>query len=133
MIVLYGQPGTGKTTLARRLAGFIVDGDLLRAALPNPGYDRDGREENIRRAWLISTYAHHAGFPTTVALVNPYRRLRDEYWPSAFKVLLTVDEPRRGFQVDDFEPEGYDLHVDTGRVDVDEAVRLIRRTVPDVP
>lgn len=59
--VLYGQPGSGKTTLGRMLADylntpFVIDGDEFREMFTNTNYGKEGREENIRNANVVATY-----------------------------------------------------------------------------
>jgi broad-specificity NMP kinase len=59
--LLYGQPGSGKTTLGKLLANhlntpFIIDGDEFREMFTNKNYGREGREENIRNANAVATY-----------------------------------------------------------------------------
>jgi adenylylsulfate kinase len=83
-----GQPGHGKTTLAKALIGhfqsqgmkpFHVDGDDLRSLTSNADYSRAGREANIRRAQTIAHYLHNQGHVVVVSLVAPYRDLREEF------------------------------------------------------
>ena len=106
--VLYGQPGSGKTTLGKLLAEhlntpFIIDGDEFREMFSNKNYGKVGREENIRNANAVATYLNkkgksgewkavyvsdkkngwkshpvHKETDVVMCLVNPYRRLRDE-------------------------------------------------------
>jgi broad-specificity NMP kinase len=106
--VLYGQPGSGKTSLGKLLAShlntpFIIDGDEFREMFTNKNYDREGREENIRNANAVATYSNKKGKtgewvaiyyrdkPTglhgrpintdtdvVMCLVNPYEHLRKE-------------------------------------------------------
>ena len=82
-----GQPGHGKTTLAKALIAhlraqgtepFHVDGDDLRALTANADYSRAGREANIRRAQTIAHYLQNQGRTVVVSLVAPYRDIRDE-------------------------------------------------------
>ena len=105
--VLYGQPGSGKTTLGNLLAEhldtpFIIDGDEFRKMFTNKNYGREGREENIRNANAVATYLNKKGKQgdwkaiyinegtgwkshpinkethVVVSLVNPYHHLRKE-------------------------------------------------------
>ncbi len=105
--VLYGQPGSGKTTLGKLLAEeldtpFIIDGDEFRKMFTNENYGRKGREENIRNANAVATYLNKKGkegnwkaiyidqpdgwkshpvnkkTDVVMSLVNPYSHLRDE-------------------------------------------------------
>ena len=140
-----GQPGAGKTTLSRCLAelglvDFVVDGDELRQMMPL-GYDRWGREQNVFRAQSIAHYLSLQGYDVAVALVSPYREQREAFKalfePNRFmEVYVHTDEDRGRLRwhVAEYEPPmtRY-LDLDTGAIDENEAVRLIRRTVPAVP
>ena len=64
--VLYGQPGSGKTTLGKLLANhlntpFIIDGDEFRNMFANKNYGQEGREENIKNANAVATYLNKKG------------------------------------------------------------------------
>ena len=68
--VVYGQPGSGKTTLGKLLAGnqpnylvapTIIDGDEFRGMFANKNYSKQGREENIRAANAVATYLNKKG------------------------------------------------------------------------
>jgi broad-specificity NMP kinase len=106
--LLYGQPGSGKTTLGKLLAEhldtpFIIDGDEFREMFTNKNYGKEGREENIRNANAVATYLNKKGeegswmtiycrdTPNSIkghpvseqthvvmCLVNPYEYLRRE-------------------------------------------------------
>jgi len=53
----------------------VLDGDILRAAMPT-GFSREDREAHARRvAFLASRLAYH-GITTIVALISPYRASR---------------------------------------------------------
>ena len=78
--VLYGQPGSGKTTLGKLLAShldtpFIIDGDEFREMFTNTNYDREGREENIKNANAVATYLNKKAIGGNWAAV--YCRDRD--------------------------------------------------------
>ena len=88
MVWLTGLPSAGKTTLARRLADElasrrraveVLDGDEVRKRLTRGlGFTREDRDENVRRvAWVAGLLARH-GVVAIVALISPYRAVRDE-------------------------------------------------------
>ena len=106
--MLYGQPGSGKTTLAKLLADhldtpFVIDGDEFRGMFKNVDYGFGGRKKNIRAANAVATYlnkkATEGGWAcvylrdgensmkgmkvsdetdVVISLVNPYKQFREE-------------------------------------------------------
>lgn len=91
MIYLFtGQPGSGKTTLAKKLqiwlqtdkknwrkSVFHIDGDQLRELFPNKDYSKEGREKNIQKAFDIAKYLDSNGTDVVISLVTPYREMRE--------------------------------------------------------
>jgi adenylylsulfate kinase-like enzyme len=74
IIALFGQPGSGKTTLATQLeADFHIDGDHLRTMFKNTDYSKQGRINNLNRASDIATYLHYNGNKVVLSLVYPYK------------------------------------------------------------
>ena len=139
IVILTGQPGSGKTTIARGLAEegfFVVDGDQLRDVAPQ-GYDRQGRLDNVANAHLIARYASREGFWVVVALVQPYAEQRDLLKSEgAFEVHLVGKPGERPpeYAVADYEaPEKPDLIIDTDQVGEDEAIRTVYRAVANLP
>ncbi|MDC0917532.1 adenylyl-sulfate kinase [Candidatus Marinimicrobia bacterium] len=130
IIWLTGQPGSGKTTLANHLKDkielsypnkpiMIVDGDDLRDITVNKDYSRKGRESNIRSAQKIAKFLYNKNFITIVALVAPYRDLREEFkkFTPVLEVFLCTTEirGREHFFAEDYEPpEANFLNIDTG-------------------
>ena len=92
MIYLFtGQPGSGKTTLAKKLqmwlqtdkknwrkSVFHIDGDQLRELFPNQDYSKEGRYKNINKAFDIAKYLDNCGNDVVISLVSPYRELREK-------------------------------------------------------
>ncbi len=140
IIWITGQPGAGKSTLGRALkadlqeAGhpvFMVDGDDLRALTANADYSAAGREANIRRAQDIALYLSRQGQVVIVAVVAPFRWLREE-----FKARTNVKEVfvhttevrgREHFHSDEYgAPESDYLDLDTTDSPVESGVAAVR-------
>lgn len=81
-----GLPGSGKSTIAgaleRRLVeagrpALLLDGDNLRFGLcADLGFDRESREENVRRAGEVAKLLAETGVLSLVALISPYAEAR---------------------------------------------------------
>lgn len=81
-----GLPGSGKTTIVRRLeeiikdAGLaveVLDGDEVRKWLsPDSGFSRSERETHIRRVAHVAHLLSRNGVIVLVSLVSPYRNSR---------------------------------------------------------
>ena len=143
IIWITGQPGAGKSTIGRALLDslrkdgvdtFLVDGDDLRALTANADYSPAGREANIRRAQDIALYLSRQGRVAIVAVVAPFKWLREE-----FKARATVREVyvhtteirgREHYHSDEYgAPETDYLDLDTTEADVAQSVREVRRYV----
>jgi adenylylsulfate kinase-like enzyme len=117
--VLYGQPGSGKTTLSQLVCtsiqhrydgneAVIIDGDKFREIFKQTDYSKSGRENNIRAANTVATYISKVNnLDVILALVNPYKHLRDELRANnsqVIEILLESDRDlRREYHVQDFE------------------------------
>lgn len=138
IIVLFGQPHSGKTTLAQQLEfeelyDFHIDGDHLRTMFKNTNYSREGRINNLNRASDIATYLHYNGNDVVLSLVYPYKEARDylnSLVPDVKWVFLhyTGERGREQFHVKDFELDLLEekvLALSTSRWSVEECVHLI--------
>ena len=87
-----GQPGAGKTVLARylhsylKMKPFMIDGDDMRELFSNKDYSIKGRVENVGTAQRIAHYLHNQGKDVIVALVAPYIDQRED-----FKKLIGIE------------------------------------------
>jgi gluconate kinase len=133
--VLFGQPHSGKTTLANKLeADYYIDGDHLRTMFQNKDYSRQGRINNLNRASDIATYLHYNGNDVVLSLVYPYKEARDylnNLVPGVKWIYLhyTEERGREEFHVKDFELDLLEekvLALSTSRWSIEESVHLIK-------
>ena len=133
--VLYGQPGSGKTTLADCLRDHlikgmvrsavyspklpvIIDGDEFREVFNNKDYSREGRENNIRSANTIATYISKVESKDVIlAMVNPYEKIRKELKSNnsdVIEIYLKTNRPvKKEYHVEDFEVGNFDFYLTT--------------------
>jgi adenylylsulfate kinase len=114
VILLYGQPSSGKTTLGDLLADTItseqsvrVDGDLWRDVTQNKDYSKEGRMRNLKGAYDMAIYLSRAGFLPILSFVSPYEELR-QYLRSNSNLIeiyleCTEDRGRNDYFAKDFE------------------------------
>lgn len=85
VIWLTGLSGSGKTTVGHwittelRRRGYPVehlDGDGLRALLPATGFDREARDEHVRRVGVMAAALERNGVFVVVSLISPYEESR---------------------------------------------------------
>jgi len=84
---LFGRSGAGKTTLAQRLRGglldrkipvFFMDGDEMRTGLSSDlGFSTEARVENHRRIAEVASLAAEQGMNVVVATMAPQHNQRD--------------------------------------------------------
>jgi adenylylsulfate kinase-like enzyme len=134
IIVLFGQPHSGKTTLAQQLeSNYHIDGDHLRTMFKNKDYSKQGRINNLNRASDIATYLHYNGNDVIMSLVYPYKEARDylnSLVPDVIWVYLHYEgeRGREEFHVKDFELDLLEekvLPLSTSRWSVEECIHLI--------
>ena len=131
IIWLTGQPGAGKTTLAKSLIKridlgdkvFHLDGDDLRDILDNKDYSEKGRRKNIQFAINMAKVLESKGYVVVVSMVSPYRDLRcgEVFW-----INSTRPTDREKYWVDNFEPPLDDFcMIDTTDQSIEESVNEI--------
>lgn len=133
IIVLFGQPHSGKTTLAKQFPSYrTIDGDELRELFANKDYSKEGRIKNLNRASDIAHYLHRHGNNIVLSLVYPYKEARDylnDLDNNVAWIYLTYEgeRGREAFHVKDFEQpiEEKVLHLDTSKISLEECATKI--------
>jgi adenylylsulfate kinase-like enzyme len=132
---LIGQPHSGKTTLAKHLRtaleinnpqrkALIIDGDDLRKILNNKDCSKEGRRDNISKAYAIAKYLDSDFLhDVIIAVVSPFLDLREEFKLTSDVVEIYVHTKnirgRENFHVEYFEkPETNFIDIDI--TDIDE-------------
>ena len=121
--VLFGQPHSGKSTIAKQLKGHNIDGDNLRELFSNKDYSKEGRIKNL----------DSIGYNVILSLVYPYKEAR-EYLNNLCNevkwIYLTYDEKRgrESFHVEDFDYPSKEnvLHLNTSKLSIEECVNKIK-------
>jgi adenylylsulfate kinase-like enzyme len=140
IIVLFGQPHSGKSTISDDLFEYFfdsdntiqIDGDELRKVFNNKDYSREGRLKNLQKASDIAAFLNEISYDVIVSLVYPYKEARD-YLNSLTHnvkwVYLTYNNPRgrEGFHVADFEEPELEnfLQINTDNLTISESVSKI--------
>jgi adenylylsulfate kinase-like enzyme len=138
IVVLFGQPCSGKSTIAKQLATHNIDGDKLRELFANKDYSREGRIKNLNRASDIAHYLNNSieNIKLTLSLVYPYKEARD-YLNSLTEnvkwVYLTYEgeRGRENFHAKDFEEPNEEniLHLDTSKLSLEDCIIKIEEYV----
>jgi len=137
VIVLFGQPCSGKTTLANQIeADYYIDGDHLRTMFQNKDYSRQGRINNLNKASDIATYLHYNGNKVVLSLVYPYQETRNylnSLVPGVKWIYLTyeIDRGREQFHVTDFEypADNEALYLNTEWMEEEDCIKQIKEYV----
>jgi len=137
IIVIFGQPGAGKTTIAQHLVKenfHHIDGDVLRDIFKNKDYSREGRIKNLNRASDIAVYMNSISSNVVLSFVYPYEEAR-EYLSKLTKgvkwiyLIYQEDRGRDQFKVADFElphMDDVDLIINTSNTSVEDSVDQIK-------
>ena len=137
IIWLTGQPGSGKTTICKRILWdkpgvFHIDGDDLRDLFENKDYSETGRRKNIELAQQIAQYLHKKGSDVVVSLVSPYKDQRDKFKEKMGDNLVEVyvhtseTRGREDFFVKEYgQPTENYLDIDTTNESVEETTKKV--------
>jgi len=132
IIVLFGQPHSGKSTLANELKKHNIDGDKLRELFKNKNFTREGRIQNLNRASDIAHYLNSTGIDVVLSLVYPYKEARDYLRSLTNEVKFIhltyeVDRGREQYHVPDFEyPKDEEvLHLNTEWLEINDCIKQI--------
>jgi adenylylsulfate kinase-like enzyme len=140
IVILFGQPHSGKTTLAKELGEsfdpdttYHIDGDQLREIFQNKDFSKEGRLKNLQKASDIAAYLNFTGKDVITSVVYPYKEARDylnSLVPDVKWVYLRYEEERgrESFHVKDFEFPFLDekvLQLNTSDKSVEECLKQI--------
>jgi len=138
IIVLFGQPNSGKTTLANVLEKELyidnIDGDLLRKIFNDQDFSREGRLNNLKRASDAAVILEALDISVVLSLVYPYKEARD-YLTSIGKeviwIYLTYNEVRgrENYHVQDFDVPTNVLTLDTSKLSITECIKIIKNEI----
>jgi len=82
IIWITGNSGSGKTTLAKQLKTdrtIILDGNEMRRTISEKaGFSKENREQHNLRVARLAKLLDSQGFDVIVALICPYRKLREK-------------------------------------------------------
>lgn len=140
IIVLFGQPNSGKTTISNELYQYYldsdnttqIDGDDLRHVFKNKDYSREGRLKNLQKASDIAAFLDWDCKDVIMSLVYPYKEARDylNNLVADVKWVYLYYEGERGreeFHVKDFEIDPLEevLTLNTSKLSVKECCSKI--------
>lgn len=137
-LLLCGQPGSGKTTIAKAIADnykkvVMIDGDMLRLASANVDYSKEGRLKNMDNAIMVAKVLNANGYSTVLAIVAPYHEMRSRLsdgLPNLKIAYLKYDRkkehrPRQEFWVKDFDLGQFDIECNTGKESVEQTYHKV--------
>ncbi len=139
IIWLTGQPGSGKTTIAKEIVTtgplcqwFHIDGDDIRELFDNKDYSETGRRKNIELAQQLAQYLNSKGKKVVVSLVSPYKDQRDKFKEKIGNNLIEVFvhtteiRGRENYFVSEYQQpvENY-FDLDTTNETVEESVKKL--------
>jgi adenylylsulfate kinase-like enzyme len=132
--LLYGQPASGKTTLAKRLKEMSktdkvihLDGDEWREITDNKDYSKEGRLRNLKGAFDMALYLEKMGYDVLLSFVTPYKELRDYLERKAEKFVQVHlyydgDRGRNDRFVKEFEQSENVISLDTSKLSEEDCL-----------
>ena len=144
IILFFGQPASGKTTLADELYSKIwqqtvfgsirIDGDKWRDVTKNKDYSKEGRMRNLKGAFDMALYLEKDGYTPILSFVTPYEELRSYLKENAtelVQIYLTYNEDRgrnSNFAKDFEEPKDCSLILNTSDTSIQDCLDSILKT-----
>lgn len=133
----FGQPGAGKTTLAKefikelKLEKYLhIDGDNLRDITNNYDYTKEGRERNLQSVLDIARFGDANGYDIIISVVAPYNKHREDLAKTNNVILIYLYtneiRGREDKHVDKFElPIGLYIDIDTTNKKISDSITNI--------
>jgi adenylylsulfate kinase-like enzyme len=141
ILLLFGQPASGKTTLAELLnlmsKSISIDGDKWRDITENKDYSKEGRIRNLKGAFDMALYLEREGLFPILSFVTPYEELRkylNDKSEQLVQIYLTYsgDRGRNNFFAKEFdEPCGEYLHLNTSEISINDCLTKIKEYVAE--
>ena len=90
VIWITGRPGTGKTTLAKKICNkykqcILIDSDEMRWAFGNQRYDEKQRHVWVWSMARTANLLMGQGFIPVVAIISPYKEIRERVFYTLFE------------------------------------------------
>ena len=133
-----GQPGAGKTTLAKYLCEHKltnvhhIDGDDLRNLTQNKDYSENGRRMNIELAQNMAKLSFNDGKNVVMSIVSPFKDLRDNFKKdlkdNVVEIFVHTTDIRGREQ---FHVENYQTPTDNF-IDIDTTNKTVYETIEDI-
>jgi adenylylsulfate kinase len=132
IIWFYGQPGSGKTTLAKELMTSIdaihIDGDEIREVFQNKDYSKEGRMKNLTLINNIVRFLDYKNNNVIVSVVSPFKEVRDQILDLDVKYFYVHTSEIRGREqnfAQDFEITESDIKLDTTNKTIKEVIDAV--------